>query len=159
MSRIVFLDFDGVVRLRGEDRESTFRAGPMQLLAGCCVASDARIVVTSDYGRKLGLERVRAELAAGLLSERLHEDWCTDRLGVRWQEILRWLCRHPEVESFAIVDDMAALYDTAPQDIRARLVLCSNRFGFVKKLCLPLVTFLHGSGLTKPVDGSNQVAQ
>jgi hypothetical protein len=54
--------------------------------------------------------------------------------GHRWQEIERWLDKHPETKRYAILDDVARLYEGSSAALRSHLVLCNNRHGLVPAL-------------------------
>lgn len=115
MSRVLFLDIDGVI-LSGEElwasRNNRYLPPAKIALVNEVLSRTGAVVVVSSTWRAfddcLGLLR-----AAGLTA--IHRDWRTDReartsggiyLGeVRGHQIQRWLDAHPEVESYAIVDD------------------------------------------------------
>lgn len=114
MQRVLFLDIDGVL-LCGEDLQRTrdnryLCRDRVALINEVCERTGAVVVVSStwrmwDHCRDL-------LLAAGLRS--LHPDWRTGKgrkIGEIWigairgEEIADWLAAHPEVSSYAIVDD------------------------------------------------------
>lgn len=121
MSRILFLDVDGVLNHRG-----VFVVGnpdpicPLaaQRLMRVVDKADALIVMSSTWRLggydNLSMRKVRQCGAA----RRMHSDWCTKDLSRipeegevitemcrRGIEIAEWLSRHPEAHRYAIVDD------------------------------------------------------
>jgi len=113
MGRILFLDIDGVV-LSGEElwRTGDHRYLPPEKIAlvnEVCARTGAEVVVSStwrsfDYCQDMLLR-------AGIC---LHRDWRTELesktgsiiIGCRrGEQIKRWLHWHPEISSYAIVDD------------------------------------------------------
>jgi hypothetical protein len=140
---ILFLDFDGVVRVAdtcgfiGPDT-AQFCADRLRRVKWCCEQTGARIVVSSDWRN---LEN-RAEIEAHLspwLADLLHEDWATPICGHRWKEVSAWLVRHPEVTGYAILEDFEAHFHGCPEAMADRIVWCNNRYGFVPELAHRLV--------------------
>ena len=87
-----------------------------------------KVVLTTDW-RYDEAEDPRANL--GPLVELLHDDWRTKIKGPRWLEIECWLDENPGTEKFAILDDVASLFDDAPERIKSNLMLCTSRYGLV----------------------------
>jgi hypothetical protein len=140
---ILFLDFDGVVRVAdtcgfiGPDT-AQFCADRLRRVKWCCEQTGARIVVSSDWRN---LEN-RAEIEAHLspwLADLLHEDWATPICGQRWKEVSAWLVRHPEVTGYAILEDFELHFEGCPAAMADRIVWCNNRHGFVPELAHRLV--------------------
>jgi len=127
MNKILFLDFDGVLRF-----ENAFSGSHLELLADILDGIGARVVITSDW-RKQGQEWCRA-MIGDRLSRLVHPDWCTSVLGDRWVEISIWLHLHPDFEHYCILDDFRYHFDGAPDAMLDRLILCSNRYGLVAKM-------------------------
>lgn len=64
-------------------------------------------------------------------------DWCTPTMRgfPRWMEIRTWMERHRvSPESVVILDDRMEEFETAPPELKARLVLCSSSHGLVPKI-------------------------
>jgi len=120
---VLFLDIDGVV-LSGEElwASQNNRYLPphkVAMVKEVCDRSGAVVVVSSTWRFS---ESTESDLRnAGLC---LHRDWRTPMSGrigsifvgrCRGEEIAAWLADHPEVESWAIVDDdsdmLAAQFD------------------------------------------------
>lgn len=115
--KVLFLDIDGVV-LSGEELWATGNnryLPPAKIaLVNEVLRRTGSLVVVSSTWRCFDecLDLLRA---AGLTA--IHRDWRTDResrttgglyIGeVRGHQIKRWLDAHPEVDSYAIVDDDA----------------------------------------------------
>lgn len=121
MTRVLFLDIDGVV-LSGTALRET---GDNRYLPPAAIAlvnevldrTGAVVVVSSTWRMYKDCREILAR--AGLT--RLHEDWATPTgrqmvgpliLGrTRGSEIQDWLDRHPEVERYAIIDDDSDMLD------------------------------------------------
>jgi len=135
---IIFLDFDGVIRVEGGNDGGwampsiDFQPDRMKMISRICEKTGAKIVISSDW-RSDGFDKI-SRLISPYLSPHIHEDWATEIRGYRWAEIERWLSNHPEVTKYAILDDMAVHFDGCPKAMADRLVLCTNRFGFVLQL-------------------------
>jgi hypothetical protein len=110
---ILFLDIDGVV-LSGQElwRTHNNRYLPPEkvaLIREVCDRAGAMIVVSSTW--RYSDDTLGQLIAAGLP---VHSDWRTPQARregaifiaeTRGWEISRWLVRHPEVTSWAIIDD------------------------------------------------------
>lgn len=136
--KIIFLDFDGVIRVAAAGVGLTadpaeFCHGRMRLLAAACMQTGARIVVSSDWRNLDNRSQIENHLSPWLASY-LHEDWATPICGHRWNEVERWLSHHPEVTGYAILEDFAPHFEGCPAAMKARLVLCNNRHGLVTSL-------------------------
>ena len=140
---VIFLDFDGVIRVAveggwiGED-QAEFCQSRMKMLASICANTRAAIVVSSDWRNLENHEEIKGHLSP-YLSDHLHPDWATPIIGHRWNEVERWLARHPEVERYVILEDFAPHFDGCGKDMKARLILCTNRYGLVPEL-VPRIT-------------------
>lgn len=111
--RVLFLDMDGVV-LSGEDlwasgRNRYLPPDKIALVKEVCDRSGAIIVLSSTWRFS---DDTESQLRNSGLC--LHRDWRTPMSGrigsifvgkCRGDEIAGWLVDHPEVESWAIVDD------------------------------------------------------
>lgn len=143
MEKIIFLDFDGVIRVPIEGcglapDPADFCQDRMRLLRWVCGATGARIVVSSDWRNLDNRAAIEAHLSP-YLAEHLHEDWATPICGKRWNEVQRWLLRHPEVTAYAIIEDWEQHFEGCPAEMRARLHLCNNRHGLVPVIAHRLV--------------------
>lgn len=157
VKRVVFLDFDGVIRLIPSIEDDArliipppeFDHMKMRVLAEICGLSDAKIVVSSDL-RKIDTYECtdnRAEVERWLCPHiprhMLHDDWATPIIGHRWQEIERWLSKHPEVTSYAILEDSPVHFENASEYMKSRIIWCNNRFGLTSKLAAKLDLLFH----------------
>lgn len=145
--KVIFLDFDGVVRLIPslEDDPRLIIPAPefdqekLRMLSEWCVEAEAKIVVSSDLRvintleETSNYEEVLGWLQPGIGVDIIHEDWATPIRGPRWKEIMIWLSHHPEVTDYVIIDDFLKHFEDAPEDLKRRLVLTSNRFGVLPK--------------------------
>lgn len=133
---IIFLDFDGVIRVPPEGDEwadlDQYELGARQVrnVFELASRSGAQIVVSSDW--RYGGNRSDAEALLGAeLSEHLHKDWMIPLLrDERWKEVTAWLEVHSEETEYAILDTVEYLFDEAPPDMQRRLVLCAATTGF-----------------------------
>lgn len=121
MNAVLFLDVDGVLNHR-----AVFFPGngpdplcPLAVKRLCELmdATKAQIVLSSTWRLGGRDSRSMQKLEAAGVLDRLHADWRTVDLPNRIQngillpdnrrgrEIAEWLSRHPEVTSYAIVDD------------------------------------------------------
>lgn len=122
--KIIFLDIDGVVLAgrhlwspsgfvapdgrhiaKGQDR-SALPADTVSLVLMAVQATGAQLVLSSSWRLH---RQARDHMAAATLAP-FHPDWCTDSndgngLPVRGAQIQRWLDAHPDVTSYAILDD------------------------------------------------------
>jgi hypothetical protein len=148
VSKVIFLDFDGVIRVDANEGGWSGGLSPifcptrMRRVAECCEETDAKVVVSSDW-RSDGLADILKEIGRFIPRDLLHETWATPILGHRWQEVKWWLSAHPEVTRYAILEDMKAHFDGAHEDMKANIVWCNNRFGFVEKLKPQLINLLN----------------
>lgn len=137
MDSILFLDFDGVLRIGLEGgwasaSSAYFAPEKLRLLADILEPLKTRIVISSDW-RDFGLKHCQEQLGSRL-SRMIHPDWQITRDTIRWHEVELWLDNHPEIEKFCILDDMSSLFSGAPPRIFNRVVLCNNRHGLVPSL-------------------------
>lgn len=147
---IIFLDFDGVIRLEDE-----FREGPLKLVADLAEAFQAKVVITSDWRLQLDREEITALLGIILpdAAKLLHTDWGTPDLGrdQRWREIRAWRYKWGPSGPFLILDDQAKLFEGADEETRMRTVICSDRHGFVDALWPRACAILHAQPVTTVV--------
>lgn len=170
-NKVVFLDFDGVVRIIPslEDDERLIIPAPefdrnkLQMLAEWCRETGAVIVVSSDlrkidtYEGTSNQDEVFEWLSAGISSDLIHDDWATPIAGPRWKEIMRWLSHHPEVIDFVIIDDFRKHFEDAPPMISDRIVYTNNRFGLLPVHKDPVFTKLnHANNEKKPILGCRE---
>jgi hypothetical protein len=145
-SRVVFLDFDGVIRVVVEKGfftldEAEFCQIRMKVLREVAQITGCRYVVSSDWRNADNRREIEAHLSP-YLADMLHGDWATPITGRRWNEIAAWLIRHPEVTEYAILDDFDPHFDGCPPPMKDRLFLCSNRHGLVPDITARLIGFL-----------------
>jgi len=136
---IIFLDFDGVV-IVGEE----YSQHALSLVEDLCRSTCAQIVISSDRrfvptAAHIGgvlipdADKSAAEFCESTgfpLEQLLHKDWSTPICGHRFNEIQRWLSRHPEVSSYAILDDVQSLFEGAPEEMLCRLIVTDASIGF-----------------------------
>jgi hypothetical protein len=144
---IIFLDFDGVIRVAIDGEwlsvdQAEFCQSRMQMLAGICLTTNSKIVVSSDWRSPDNLEQIKSYLSPHL-ADYLHQDWMTPICGDRWKEVERWLNHHPEVNHYAILEDQAIHFHNCPPQMAANLILCSNRHGLVPHLLTRIIELLN----------------
>jgi len=123
MEKVLFLDFDGVIR----DPEG-FNAERMDWIAGMCENMGVQIVVSSDHRHFNGLTAIKMEMEHKI-TDYFHADWMTPVVGHRHNEVERWLSEHPEVEKFVVIDDFDVHFEGCSSYIRDSLVLCETKTG------------------------------
>jgi hypothetical protein len=116
MEKIVFLDFDGVVRFpvfTGEwPPDAEFSETHLARIAELVRGSDARVGISSTWRLRLDRGGILSALGNRFPAERLHGDWATPDLSSthgelpRGEEIETWLSAHPGVTRFVILDDL-----------------------------------------------------
>lgn len=123
MSRVLFVDFDGVLHATHGPaeaiREFVWLPVLIELIAPhkdvrIVVHASARRTSTADFiGTRLGLGRVGpGSLYAGVTSPSLE----------RWPSIQAWVAQRPEVTSYCVLDDQASEFPSPPP---AELILCN----------------------------------
>lgn len=136
--RVVFLDFDGVIRVVPEDVIVwSFAAGEfcdlrMYFLAKACKDLNLKIVVSSDWRRYDNREEIEKNIPQ--LVPYLHDDWMTPIKGHRHTEIRQWLVDHPEVVDCVILDDVEQHFDGCSPWMYDKLVLCETVKGLTKSV-------------------------
>jgi hypothetical protein len=131
--KILFLDLDGVVRVPtgkarlGED-DFDFCQERIGMLSEFVEQMGVKIVISSDWRLFETRDEIKRNLSRNLAGS-FHDDWMTPILGKRWKEIDTWLGTHPEVTSFAVVDDFLPHFEDCGSRISKRLVLCDTRTG------------------------------
>jgi len=116
IEKIVFLDFDGVVRLpvfTGDwPPNAEFSEEHIGRIAELARISGASVVISSTWRLRLDRDGILEALGRKLPPEKLHADWATPDLSSvlgelpRGQEIEAWLARHPDVSQIVIIDDL-----------------------------------------------------
>lgn len=110
--KVLFLDIDGVLnsvrsciafggyphRVTGEHR-TKFDEVSVRLISGIVEAAGAKVVLSSAWRNDKDWHEIGPSLGIEII------DRTPSLLGSRGEEIKDWLDRHPEVESYAIVDD------------------------------------------------------
>jgi hypothetical protein len=134
-SRVLFLDFDGVIITPRSHialgRQGGLMVDPDPVALGAIrklCDTGVRLVVTSAW--RLNAERCRRFLEEHELIGYLHTDWHTrrDNQGThdsRGAQIGDWLAAHPEVRTYRIVDDDR---DIRPQQL-PYFILCNAMDG------------------------------
>jgi hypothetical protein len=130
---IVFLDFDGVIRIGGYEEggfKSHFCQEKMLMLSQVLSRTGAQLVVISDWRNASNRDEIEKYLFPHL-SKFMHKDWGTPICGHRWNEVQKWLEQHQEVRRYVIIDDFLPHFEGCPVEMSHRLILCNSRFGLV----------------------------
>lgn len=111
---VLFLDVDGPLipsRVRclhkaGSGSLNTWDPVAVAAIIDVLKKTSSRIVVSSQ-GRILGMRRFKEQMEQNGMPWLLHPDWAisTDSKMSRAEQIREWLSRHPEVTTFAVLDD------------------------------------------------------
>lgn len=109
--KVLFLDIDGVLNSHrsmvafggaphhAADHRGRFDEVAVRLIRGITAAAGAKVVLSSSWRCDSEWREIGNALGIPLL------DRTPSMLGPRGKEIAAWLAAHPEVESYAIVDD------------------------------------------------------
>lgn len=135
--RVVFLDFDGVIRVPdvAYPTEAEFCVNRMGRVRTLLEECDARLVISSDWRLRYSKDEILEILEPRIEREWLHADWRTPALrdadlaeaAPRGAEIVTWLYRNPRCERFVILDDLPKRFFPLLED---RLVACNLVDGF-----------------------------
>lgn len=105
--KVVFLDFNGV--LDTYDEFDVIDKSNLYVLVDAINLTDSKVVITSsnkDYFYRNGKHNLVMENLINTLSEYNIEVFgYTKKLNSREEEILDYLCTHPEIEHYCIIDD------------------------------------------------------
>lgn len=138
-SRILFLDFDGVLnhsrtkeryRRNGQSGGAIIGFDPrnVAVLNQFLEPARVKIVVTSSWRWNHTLDELRAVLKTAGVKGEVLDKTATTSPGSRGQEIQAWITRHGPVEAFVIIDDSADMAHLLP-----KLVLTSMETGMREK--------------------------
>ena len=116
MSNIIFLDFDGVVRIANKKAngiEAEFCLERLSLVEKLAIECNAKVVISSDWRESNTHEGICDILSGGIKAPIFHDDWSTPvmrftKSGIiipRGVEILTWLYRNKNTNKFIILDD------------------------------------------------------
>lgn len=113
--KIIFLDIDGPMipgrsyKMAGQTKPIVMKFDPVavSIINDACEHHDRKIVIHSSWLRVFGLQETYVHcLKEGLLDAHFHnEALCNGHDHYRYDRVLDWLSRHPEVDDFVIVDD------------------------------------------------------
>lgn len=153
---VLFLDCDGVINCRsswGHGRREPARCDQDKVdrVLQVVAATGCKIVLSSTWRRDGRNSPFVQRLCDVGIGAHFHDDWRTRDLplvinpheiivstDIRGSEIAEWLSRHPEVTSFAIVDDDD---DMLPGQAD-RVVLTSFEHGIQDEHCERLIALL-----------------
>lgn len=105
--KVVFLDFNGV--LDTYDEFDVIDKSNLYVLVDAINLTDSKVVITSsnkDYFYRNGKHNLVMENLINTFSEyNIEVLGYTKKLNSREEEILDYLCTHPEIEHYCIIDD------------------------------------------------------
>ena len=147
MSKIIFLDFDGVIRIPvptgGPRIEAEFCPERKKRVTQLAEETGAEIVISSDWRERYPeWDAMVTLLEPHIPRAHLHRDWATPLLEEvadqnripkvipRGAEIVSWLADHADVKQFAILDDMNSKFFPL---MREQLVTCQLLDGFTEE--------------------------
>ena len=141
-TKIIFLDFDGVIRLSQNGFGSVgyqFDYSKIRMVRELAEEFGASVVVTSTWREMYDLPRIITEMRGGLETHHFHSSWmtpilsatsrCRERAVPRGVEVLTWLYSHPEVTQFVIFDDLP---ERGFQSILDHFINCDHVEGLTK---------------------------
>ncbi|KAL1496470.1 hypothetical protein AB1Y20_016424 [Prymnesium parvum] len=139
---ILFLDIDGVLCCHND---GVIDRSPLEELQRVCLATGARVVLSSDWRRHAFLtEKVRASLEEigvpmlGVTPCGPHGD------PVRPLEIRAWIEKHGWRGRFAVVDDRMLLREKGGHFLRGHFVRCDPKLGLDRRSADRLLDVLKG---------------
>lgn len=139
--KVLFLDFDGVIRVQMKEGHTIdkFEFCPERInrLVGICEHFGLKVVLSTDWRHHPDVFKFIERLIP-----HLHEHHKTPLCGHRWEEVLRWLDDHKDVEDYIIMDDWDVHFEDAPDYVRERLILCDHLTGASKQHFDKLLDFL-----------------
>lgn len=126
--KVIFLDFDGVLNGRHDVYAKGFKELPesvykenvekrIKLLGEICEENDAKVVIESVYKKLINEETLDSEEEWLQFILDTMKKYCIEVVGItpclndiytptcKENEILEYLRRHPEVDSFCVIDD------------------------------------------------------
>lgn len=112
--KIIFLDIDGpmipyrCMFLPGQTVPvSVFDPVAVSLLNNLCEVDGWRIVLHSSWIKIFGGQYTRDHcVSQGINPDYFHaQAWCDEKIHWRYSRIAKWLAEHPDVTTYAILDD------------------------------------------------------
>ena len=149
MNKVLFVDIDGPLipgrayMLPGNMKP--LRTGPfvqafdpvaVSLLNSLAKDRDYRFVLHTSWLRVIGpRETLDHCVQQGLSHAYFHDDpWCNPEISWRYDRLAEWLARHPEVNSYAIIDDDPYKQgDTEGVDVGKNLILVDFEEGLTMR--------------------------
>ena len=142
MTRVLFLDVDGV--LNSERTRIAFGGYPgdfsavdmgkfdhaaINMVRALCRKADLSVVVSSAWRIAFGWDEIGKALDLPTIGQ-------TPRLpGARGHEIAAWLAEHPEVESYAILDDSGDMLPEQMERFAQTSMYDGLRWDDMQRLC------------------------
>ncbi len=142
MKGVLFLDFDGVIRINlpglGATRmyaesinQEDFFPPHMERVARLCRENDLKIVLSTAWNAD-PVESLKGHLAPYIpWDELVHEDYRTPISGCRSNEVERWLQEHDNPD-YLILEDWDFNFRNATEFMRERIAWCTPKYGFTE---------------------------
>lgn len=142
---VLFLDLDGVLntkyKISKEDGEPTFEREPVNLLNGLNDYVPYKIVITSTWRMRHGVERLNQLMQARGLEPEVIDvirvpkfdpvTFIAEDVRSRPDDIRAWLDEHPEAERYVVLDDVeATTREFGKLGIRVEPHVGVNRYAF-----------------------------
>lgn len=114
MTKIIFLDIDGpmipyrCMCLPGQTVPWTlFDPVAVSLINDLCAKNGFKVVLHTSWVRIMGGQQTKDHcISQGINPDHFHSDaYCDENISWRYTRVAEWLSRHPEVESYVILDD------------------------------------------------------
>jgi hypothetical protein len=130
---IIFLDFDGVIRIplpnSNSVRDAEFDFEKIKQLVDFCKETNSQLVISSDW-RHLGDQERIENLIGKDIASLLHPDWKTPGMMYRYEEVDTWLKKH-SITNFAVLEDSKHHFppQSTPYNITKRIAWCEWETG------------------------------
>lgn len=134
MDKIIFLDFDGVIRITGEGIKPLFSKRACSLIDRLCDITGAKIVVASDLRNYAPFDTIdRLVHLVPISWNNYHECWKTPNLSFKQRcwEIINYLGYDNIDNNYICIDDNQEIY--IDQRVREHCVWTNYRQGFTEK--------------------------
>jgi HAD domain in Swiss Army Knife RNA repair proteins len=95
---------------------SVFDPVAVSLVNNLCEEHGWKVVLHSSWVRIMGGKNTYDHcVSQGIKAENFHEDaWCDENIDWRYTRVAKWLKEHPDVTTYAMVDDEPYKWDDNP---------------------------------------------
>lgn len=120
-----FLDMTTVEEF-DEAIKNLFTEEAMEVLRWLCDEYDPEFVISSTWRKDFTKEQFELMFHANNLPCKLHEDWKTDEIGLRDEQIQRWIDDHPEETIHLILDDSQSGFSLVDSKLEYKTLFCDR---------------------------------